>query len=206
LAFHDEVWASDNTSPFSRVFIQYATNLFFPAIATGSHVSTSPNHQTGLITPLKFRFDVAMSGRLGMELQPKDIVGEDRIFAENAIQNYKAIRHIVQFGDLYRIISPYEEGGWTSLMYVSKDKKESVLFAYSLESHERTKFLKVQLNGLDPNKNYKIVELNMQKHPLSNANDKIYSGEYLMEVGIRLDINRIYSSAVLHIKEVENEI
>lgn len=46
LKYHDEVWASDNTNPLSRIFIQYGTNMFFPAIATGAHVSISPNHQT----------------------------------------------------------------------------------------------------------------------------------------------------------------
>ena len=112
LKYHDEFWASDNTNSLDRIFIQYSTNLFFPAKATAAHVSTTPNHQTGMMAPLKFRFDVAMTGRLGMELQPEDLTGDELPFAEQAIKNYKRIRPIVQFGDLYRLKSPYDGTGW----------------------------------------------------------------------------------------------
>ncbi len=203
LRYHNEFWASDNTNPYNRVFIQYGTNHFFPAIATGAHVSTSPNHQTGAVSPLKFRFDVAMSGRLGMELQPKDISGEERVFAKQAIENYKKIRPIVQLGNLYRIQSPYSEEAWETLAYVSKDKKESVLFAYSLKPHERTKYLEVKLKGLDANKKYKLTELNPSNgHYSFYGNDQVFSGDFLMKTGIYLNINGQYDSSVIWLKEV----
>ncbi len=203
LSYHDEFWPSDNTNPLNRIFIQYGTNLFFPAIATASHVSTSPNHQTGMVTPLKFRFDVAMSGRLGMELQPKDITGNDRVFATKAIETYKTIRPLVQFGDLYRLISPYQEGGWTSLMYVNKQKSQAVFFAYSTEFHERTKFFECRLNGLDPSKRYKITELNVVGgRKYFWGDNKTFSGEELMRKGVELDIRSCYDSAVLLLTEI----
>ena len=202
LKFHDEFWASDNTNPLSRIFIQYGTNTFFPAIATAAHVSTSPNHQTGQMMPLKFRFDVAMTGRLGMELQPKDIIGEEYDFAKNAIKDYKLIRPIVQFGDLYRLISPYDENGWSSLMYVSKDKKQAAFFAFSLKYHDRTTFFENKLNGLDPDKNYKVTELNIKsgQHTF-NGNERIFTGEYLMKVGIGMNIGNPFESTVLLLTE-----
>ncbi|MDR2057768.1 MAG: alpha-galactosidase [Dysgonamonadaceae bacterium] len=204
LRYHNEFWASDNTNPYNRVFIQYGTNHFFPAMATGAHVSTSPNHQTGVTSPIKFRFDVAMSGRLGMELQPGDIAGEDRIFARQAVENYKKIRSVVQLGDLYRIHSPYSEEAWATLAYVSKDKKESVLFAYSLKPHERTKYLEIKLKGLDASKKYKLVELNaFNGHSSFDGNENVFTGEFLMKTGIYLNINRQYDSAVIWIKEDE---
>lgn len=202
LKYHDEFWASDNTNPLNRIFIQYGSNTFFPAIATAAHVSSSPNHQTGMMLPLKFRFDVAMSGRLGMELQPKDIVGEDYEFAKNAIKDYKLIRPIVQFGDLYRLISPYDENGWTSLMYVAKDKKQAVFFAYSLKYHDRTTFFENKLSGLDPYKNYKITELNVRSgHRSFNGDVKVFSGDYLMKAGLGVNIGNSFDSSVLLIEE-----
>ncbi len=36
--------------------------MFFPAIATAAHICTGSNYQIGMSLPLKFRFDVAMSG------------------------------------------------------------------------------------------------------------------------------------------------
>jgi len=202
MKYHTEVWASDNTNALDRVFIQYGTNLFFPAMATASHVSTSPNHQTGMMMPLKFRFDVAMSGRLGMELQPKDIVGEEYTIAKRAIEDYKVIRPFVQFGDLYRLVSPYSNTDWASLMYVSKDTKDAVLFAYSLKYHGRTTFFETRLKGLDPTKNYKITELNKKPGGSSFPNEgEIFTGDYLMKIGIRLNITEAFASSVLLIKE-----
>ena len=202
LKYHDEFWASDNTNALDRIFIQYGSNTFFPAQATAAHVSTSPNHQTGMITPLKFRFDVAMSGRLGMELQPTDLKGDEYDFAKKGIECYKQIRPIVQFGDLYRLKSPYDENGWASLMYVSKTKSQAVFFAYSLKYHARTTYFETRMNGLDPDKNYKVSEINNQNgHVSFHGNNKIYSGDYLMKVGVRLSIGNPFDSTVLLVSE-----
>ena len=201
LKYHDEFWASDNTNSLDRIFIQYSTNLFFPAKATASHVSTTPNHQTGMMAPLKFRFDVAMTGRLGMELQPKDLTGDELPFAEQAIKNYKRIRPIVQLGDLYRLKSPYDGTGWASHMYISKDKKESVFFAYSLKYHGRTTFFETKLKGLDPAKMYKITELNKAGNSSFYGDGQVFPGDYLMNAGISLTIGNTYESTVLLITE-----
>lgn len=202
LKYHDEFWASDNTNALDRIFIQDGTNTFFPAQATGAHVSTSPNHQTGMITPLKFRFDVAMSGRLGMELQPTDLIGEEYDFAKKAIEWYKQIRPTVQLGDLYRLMSPYDENGWSSLMYVSKDKSKAVFFAYSLKYHGRTTYFETKMDGLDPNKNYKVTEINNRNNQYSfSGNGKIYPGDYLMKVGVSVNIGNPFDSSVLLVTE-----
>lgn len=202
LKYHDEFWASDNTSPLHRIFIQYGTNLFFPSIAAGSHVSTAPNHQTGDIAPVKFRFDVAMSGRMGMEMQPKDIKGDEVGFAKEAIKNYKLIRPIVHFGDLYRLASPYDENGWASHMYVAKDKKQAVLFAYSLKYHNRTMWLETRLSGLDANKKYKITELNKKGGGSLMDKGDTFTGEYLMNAGLNLNIKNQFESAIILITEL----
>lgn len=202
LKYHDEFWASDNTDALSRIFIQYGTNTFFPAMAMGSHVSTSPGHQTGMIIPLKFRFDVAMSGRLGLELQPKDLVGDEYAFAEKAVETYKQIRPIVQLGDLYRLVSPYDVNSWASHMYVSKDKKQSVFFAYSLKYHGRTTYFETKLKGLNPTKKYKVTELNTNSgHSSFFGNGQTFTGDYLMKVGVRLDIGNPFDSCVLSVIE-----
>ena len=66
----------------------------------GSHISASPNHQTFRRIPVKFRADVAMSGRLGLEMQPRDMNDEDKAVCRQAIADYKKIRPIVQSGDI----------------------------------------------------------------------------------------------------------
>ncbi len=201
LKYHDEFWASDNTNALDRIFIHYGTNMFFPSIATGSHVSTSPNHQTGMMIPLKFRFDVAMSGRLGLELQPKDLLGDEYEYAVNAVEKYKEIRPVIQFGDLYRLVSPYTGNGWSSHMYVAKDKKKAVFFAYSIEYHGRTEYFETKLKGLNPDKEYKVTEINIKDYPRFKQTGGVFSGDYLMKAGLLLPIGNPYESVVLEIEE-----
>ncbi len=202
LKYHNEYWTSDNTDPLSRIFIQYGTNLIYPPVGAASHVSTSPNHQTQRMTPLKFRFDVAMTGRLGMELQPKNIQGKDREFAAEAIQNYKQfVRPLVTGGDLYRLKSPYDEGGWASQMYVAKDKASAVLFAFSLEPHLRGIYPTIKLNGLDSNKTYQVIEINKNGQTRFWGDGQTFKADYLMNVGLELRIAGQYDSAVLMLKE-----
>lgn len=203
LKYHQEVWTSDNTDAKSRIFIQYGTNMIYPALISGAHVSASPNHQTNNQTPLKFRFDLAMSGRLGMELQPKDMNAEELAFSKKAIQNYKNIREIIMYGDLYRVISPYEGNGYYSILYVSKDKKQAVLFEYCFEFQGRVGTPILKLNGLDRNSTYKLTELNVE-NSIFWGNNMSFSGEYLINEGINPLLQKCYDSAVFLI-ELENQ-
>ena len=168
-----------------------------------AHVSADKNHQTGRYLPLKFRFDVAMSGRLGMEMQPEDMTEADKEFTQRAIQAYKGIRPIVQFGDLYRLISPYDRKGVTSMMYATEDKSRAVFFVYKMEQFVNQLLPRIRMAGLDPKKNYKIRELNVA--PGANPcflNDRVFSGALLMNTGIELQLEREYASWVLELTEI----
>ena len=66
-----------------------------------SHISAAPNHQTFRTIPLKYRIDVAMSGRLGMEIQPKNMTDDEKELCRKAIAEYKEIRPVVQMGDSF---------------------------------------------------------------------------------------------------------
>ena len=82
LPYFDEFWVSDNTDALQRIFMQWGTSYFFPAIAMASHISAVPNHAVYRTTSIKFRCDVAMSGRLGMEIQPKNMTDEEKHSAD----------------------------------------------------------------------------------------------------------------------------
>ena len=47
---------------------------------------------------------------------------EEKDLCRKAIADYKKIRPIVQLGDIYRLISPYDRLGVASLMYTSPEK------------------------------------------------------------------------------------
>lgn len=186
LPYFDEFWVSDNTDALQRIRMQWGTSYFFPAIAMASHISAVPNHAVFRTTSLKLRCDVAMSGRLGMEIQPKNMTDEEKAFCRQAITNYKMIRPVVQFGDIYRLHSPYEGDNLASLMYVSEKKDKAVFYWFKMETFKDEHFPVVKMQGLDPQKKYKVQELNrIDKKPLPYEG-KSFTGAYLMANGLEV--------------------
>ncbi len=195
LRYCNEVWTSDNSDALSRVYIQYATNLIYPACVMGSHVSTVPNHQTGNVTPLKFRFDLACSGRLGMELQPKSLTPQERALADRCISSYKEYRDLVFSGDVYRLASPYD-GSYYGLMYVSEDRSRAVVFTYCIHYEPRNVGGKsFKLQGLDPSRSYRVTEKNVARSCWW-GNGQSFTGEFLASGAFNPVLSQLYSSAV----------
>lgn len=217
MKYHNEFWASDNTDAESRVKINWGFSNIYPANAIASHVSHVPNHQTKRVIPIKFRFDVAMAQRLGLELQPRKLDSTETAWTHLAVPEFKKIRETVQLGELYRLLSPYK-GITTAKMYVSENKEKAVLFTYLLDHPSRGKLSFVKLQGLDPNKQYRLSEIlpkdqgqakwkNSASGKVSKvvckANGEILSGAYLMNVGLTLELKYKYDSFVLALEEVK---
>lgn len=188
LPHFDEFWVSDNTDALQRVYMQWGTSYFFPAVAMASHISAAPNHQTFRTIPLKYRTDVAMSGRLGMEIQPKNMTDEEKDFCRRAISSYKEIRPIVQQGDIYRLLSPYDKLGAASLMYVTPDKNDAVYYWWKTETFCNQQLPRVTMAGLDPGKIYTVTELNRIDNEPLPYEGKQFTGKYLMDNGLEMPL------------------
>lgn len=211
LPYFDEFWVSDNTDALQRIYMQWGTSYFFPAIAMASHISSKPNHQTFRTIPIKFRIDVAMSGRLGMEIQPKNMTDEEKELCRKAIAEYKQIRPVVQFGDIYRLVSPYDRLGVASLMYTSEAKDKAVFYWWKTETFVNQHLPRVKMAGLDRAKTYRVHELDrIDNNPLK-FEGKTFSGAFLMDTGLEIpythdvDYNKLndYASRVLYLEEVK---
>jgi alpha-galactosidase len=174
LYYMPQTWTSDNTDAISRLKIQYGTSLVYPISSMGAHVSDVPNHQVKRITSLEMRGHVAMSGNLGYELDLTKMTEEEQHDVIDQVNYYKAIRPLIQFGDFYRLLSPFE-GNETAWMFVSEDKTEAVFAHFKVLDEGNSPFLSAKLQGLDPDKKYNIAELG-----------ETYYGDELMNVGINI--------------------
>lgn len=186
LKYFTEFWPSDNTDGLERVFIQWGYLNFFPSLTVSSHV-TSMGKQS-----LKFRTDVAMMGKMGYDIRVNSMTPAEIQFSKAAVENYNRISKVIWFGDLYRLVSPYEENR-AVLMYVDDAKDKAVLFNYLLNFRRKEFMGKVLLSGLDPEKKYQLKEINLlpdspSTHP---DNGKTFSGDYLMKVGLNLAPGKI---------------
>lgn len=124
LYYMPQTWTSDDTDAVERLKIQYGTSMVYPASSMGAHVSAVPNHQVHRITPLETRGHVAMSGNFGYELDLTKLTEAEREDIRKQVSEYKELRMLIQYGDFYRLLSPFE-GNETAWMFVSADKKEA---------------------------------------------------------------------------------
>lgn len=193
LKYFQQFWPSDNTDALCRVKIQWGYSHFYPAATISAHVTRMSNR------PFKFAFDVAMSGRLGMDVDPRTLTAEESAITRQAVALYKSeLRDVVQFGDLYRLESPYE-GSRASLDYVTQDKAKAVAFAWQLEDDDASAGKPLRIAGLKPDFSYGVKEVNLKPGVTSRlpANGRTLTGAELMREGITLGFEKQFDSATI---------
>ncbi|MCZ0703108.1 alpha-galactosidase [Natronobacillus azotifigens] len=191
LYYMPQTWTSDNTDAVERLKIQYGTSLAYPIISMGSHVSAVPNHQVNRMTSMDVRGHVAMSGNLGYELDVTKLTENELQAMAAQIKKYKKIRSIIQFGEFYRLLSPFSSND-TSWIYVTENKTEAVFVYISVLAIPNAPFKKIKLNGLASGKKYYIEEL-----------EKSYYGDELMNAGLNINHSHSdFSSILLTLKEI----
>ena len=194
LEYFTEFWPSDNTDPVERLYIQWGYSSVYPVKAQCAHVTTWNKE-----SDIKFRVDVASMAKLGFDIKFSDMSKDDAEFCRNAVTNYNRMKPVILDGDQYRLVSPYE-GRHASTMFVSEDKSKAVVFAFDVNPRYREHLLPVKLQGLDPNRQYKVKETNERGNNYW-FNGRTYSGEYLMTVG--LDLFSTRRGLTSHILELE---
>lgn len=164
LYYMPQTWTSDNTDALSRLAIQEGTSLVYPASAMSCHVSAVPNHQVGRVTSLSQRGHTAMAGTFGYELDLNALSEFERAEIAEQVAWYKAVRHTVQFGDLYRLRSPRDNAiGAESSLYawesVEKDGSRALVTAAWAFAEANASCEILRLAGLEPDARYRIRSL-----------------------------------------------
>lgn len=190
LYYMPQSWTSDNTDAVERMKIQYGTSLAYPTSSMTAHVSAVPNHQTGRITSLKTRGDIAMSGVFGYELDLTLMSDEEKAAVKEQIAYYQRVRPLVQFGDFLRLQSPFE-GNLTSWQFVSEDKSEALLFVGRTLASAQPVFNEVRLAGLDADAQYE-----------NQGTGEVYYGDELMNLGIYYpDFHGDFQTELVYLKK-----
>ncbi|WP_256757106.1 alpha-galactosidase [Cohnella sp. WQ 127256] len=174
LYYMPQTWTSDNTDAVSRLRIQYGTSMVYPISTMGAHVSAVPNHQVHRMTSLKTRGDVAMSGNFGYELDLTQLTDLEKDQIKAQVQQYKEIRHLVQFGDFYRLRSPFE-GNDTSWMMVAGDGSEAFVVYVRVLAEPNAPLDWLKFKGLDPDAKYQVGD-----------EEALYGGDQLMYAGLAI--------------------
>ena len=193
----EQAWSSDNTDAFDRLTIQDGfTHAYAPKLMM-DWVTDVPN-MNGRSTPLKFRFLAAMMGSMGIGANLNRWSDEDFALASKMAAYYKTIRATVQEGDLYRLASPHE-GELTASQYVSRDGRQSVLFAFLRSQQFLRPAPTISLRGLDPNANYRVISIDDK---LIDKAD-VLSGAYVMNHGLNFNLTGDFDSTSITLERVK---
>lgn len=180
LYYTPQIWCSDNTDAIDRIKIQYGTSFGYPISCVGSHVSASPNHQTGRITSINTRGVVAMSGSFGYELDLNKISMEEKESVKSQIECFHKYWNVIHNGDYYRLTNPFKDEMFAAEMpaaweFVTEDKKEALLNIVTLDNHGNNPALYIKLKGLLADAQYEDTHTKRK-----------YYGSALMNAGISI--------------------
>ena len=169
-----QAWTSDDTDPIERLKIKHGTSYGYSLSMMSAHVSASPNEQSGRRTNLDTRAAVAYFGVFGYELDVTTLEAAEAEKVKEQIDFYKRYREVFQYGNFYRIRSPFEDDvvDW---QVVSSDKSTAILLHTSLISHLNPGYSLVKFCGLDEDKRYTISGM-----------DEEFFGDELMNAGIKI--------------------
>ncbi|WP_298282505.1 alpha-galactosidase [Novosphingobium sp.] len=100
--FCHRYWTSDNIDAVSRIGIQRGFLSFLPPEVMGSHIAASPAHATGRRHGLGFRAAMAMSGHLGVEMDPRTLSDAERAELSDWIAFHKQWRDLLHQGQVWQ--------------------------------------------------------------------------------------------------------
>lgn len=182
LYYAPQAWCSDDTDAVERIGIQYGTSYCYPVSSVGAHVSVVPNHQILRVTPLETRFNVAMFGAFGYELDITRMTEEEFEEVKKQVEFVKTYRKLIHTGNYYRLADPFDtnEGAW---MVVSEDQKEAIVMYSRILIHPNSSTKRLKLKGLNPDLEYTIEAIN--KNEVSRFGDELmYAGLITTEPAI----------------------
>lgn len=187
LYYSPQIWTSDNTDPIERLYIQFGTSMCYPASTMGAHVSA--NRRTGYET----KGNVAMWGTFGYELDPRKLTDEEIEIVKEQVKQYHEYYDLIHYGDLYRLISPFDNAYRAAWQIVSPEKDCAMVTLVTMRTEEYAHVI-LKLQGLDPKKQYR-----------NETTGEVCSGALLMNAGIVLTkaARRTGESCVLYFKEVQ---
>lgn len=195
----DQAWVSDNVDPLDRIFMHYDYLGALPANTMVSWVTERNKHQP---TSLDYRFDVSMSGVLGVGSDITKWSEEERTIAKKKIAQYKIIRPYIQQGVVSRLVNPFHDNR-CAFQYSKGDT--SVLICYNLAEYlAGSQYITrgssiLKLKGLENNRMYRVKKIE-DENLKAGLN---YKGDFLMNIGIAWPVKGANKSQIILITVVQ---
>jgi alpha-galactosidase len=161
-------WTSDCIDAVSRTAMQRAFLQFMPPEIMGSHVGTAPAHSTGRAQSMDFRAATALPGHFGVELDVRQVQGEERETLRHWIAQYKAHREQIHGGKMWQ-----GEAGDNIHWQAFGSSDDMLLFVTRMQPMGQKHMPTLRLPMVDAGKAYHVDDIQ-------------YDGAWLNAVGLSL--------------------
>jgi len=159
-------------------------------------VTDSPHWGNGRTTSLGYRMLSSMQGSLGIGANLNRWSPEDFSTAKRLIAAYHSAQRTIVRGDLFRLISPRDGSEFSSTETVSNDKNQAVVFAFAHSTQKGRGFPLLQLQGLEPDAEYKLSWIEGKARPGTPAGA---SGAWWMRHGLQLELRGDFQAAAFRL-------
>lgn len=170
LYYAPQTWGSDDTDAYERHQIQTGESYVYPLSSIGTHVSVSPNHQTGRITSLQTRGNVALFGTFGYEMNLLDLSSKELDEIKHQIKLKRKYDNLITHGDFYRLDTRLD--GTDAWMVIATNQKQALVCYFKGLNHPNMGYDQLKLAGLSVETKYSI-----------NDSYDLY-GDELMNIGL----------------------
>lgn len=131
MSLSTQIWTSDNTTSYQRVFIQHGATMAYPAYVMSCHVSDPMHKSEDYMRSLDYKFKVALGGMLGYELDILKMPIEVKEEMARQIAFYRSVEELIKHGDRYRLIDPTANSfGIASYYYTPEAGNDRILLSF----------------------------------------------------------------------------
>ncbi len=204
----DRFWASDCNDALERQTIQKGMGLFFPPEVMGAHIGPHKSHTTRRQHDINLRGITALTGHMGVELDPvKESIDEKKSFAKY-IALHKRFRSLLHSGESFYL----DSNDKTRQAYGVYSVQALLLTVCQLAMPEYMLPEPLLFGMLSDDSLYQIeiVEFPAASSALMklqpqwiDLENRVFNGQWLNEVGLSLPILDPESVMLLHLVKLD---
>ncbi|MGX9416354.1 alpha-galactosidase [Vibrio sp. RC27] len=199
-------WTSDCNDALERQTIQKGMSYFFPPEVMGSHIGPASSHTTRRQHNINLRGITALSGHMGVELDPVKESDKEKAAFSRYIALHKRFRPLLHSGEVFYLDCCDN----TRNVYGVKNANEMLITVCQLTMPDHAIPEPLRLDYLDPNKQYSLElvdfpeaswQLMKQVPPWMKTSMKV-SGDVLTKIGLTMPVQDPESAMMISIKEI----
>ncbi|MDN3681772.1 alpha-galactosidase [Vibrio tapetis subsp. quintayensis] len=200
-------WTSDCNDALERQTMQRYLSLFMPPEVMGAHIGPKQSHTTRRTHDIHWRGLTALTGHMGVELDPvKESEHEKQQFS-HYIQLHKRFRHLLHTGETFYL----DNNDQRRNVYGVHNPHEAVVLVAQLAMPDYALPEYILFDWLDSKANYRIELVDfpetssalMKKQPQwLKENELVVSGDVLKRNGLSLPVLDPEAAMMLHLTRI----